>query len=445
MIGVEEFLEGVDRSGLVSRADLAPYRARNVRDDAANLARRLVQQKLLTQYQARKLLAGATRGFFLGGYRILRPLGEGGMGKVYLAAHEADGTQVAIKVLPPRRALEEVNSLARFKREMELSSRCNHPNVARTLTFGNDGDVHFMVLEYIPGMSLFDMVKSEQYGPLRVASASRLFLRILNGLEAAHAAGLIHRDIKPSNVMITPDGDAKILDLGLAKALGEEGGLTRANSILGTLDYASPEQLRDAAGADARSDIYSLGCTLYFALAGEPPFSGGDPINKIFKQRMVDPDPIEKVVKGVPAAFGAVVRKLMAKEPEDRHQTCAEVRSDLERWTDPLFVRSLLGSVPETAHVFHPPPPVLEEEDLRLLSADANPSVISLRDLGEAEPTPAPRRPIPPTPLPAKYRQPPPEESSGFLEDNRWLVHFSLVVLGIGVVAVLAIALFLHS
>jgi len=367
------------------------------------------------------------------------------MGKVYLAAHEADGTQVAIKVLPPRRAQEEANSLARFRREMELSSRCNHPNVARTLTFGNDGDVHFMVLEYIPGMSLFDMVKSERYGPLRVAAASRLFLRILNGLEAAHAAGLVHRDIKPSNIMITPDGDAKILDLGLAKALGEEGGLTRANSILGTLDYASPEQLRDAAGADARSDLYSLGCTLYFALAGQPPFEGGDAINKIFKQRMVDPEPIEKVAKGVPAAFGALVRKLMAKEPADRHQSCAEVRADLERWTDPLFVRSLLGSVPETAHVFHPPPPVLEEEDLRLLSADASPSVISLRDLGEAEPTPAPRRPKPPTPLPAKYRPPRPEGRQALLEDNRWLVHFSMIVLGVGVVAILAIALFLRS
>ncbi|KAJ3050918.1 hypothetical protein HK102_012177, partial [Quaeritorhiza haematococci] len=157
MIGLDEFLECVDRSGLIPRATVQPLCAPNDRDDAAALARRLVQQGLLTQYQARKLLAGATRGFFLGGYRILRPLGEGGMGKVFLAAHEEDGRRVAIKVLPPRRAQEEANSLARFKREMELSMRCDHPNVARTLTFGNDGDVHFMVLEYIPGLSLYDM------------------------------------------------------------------------------------------------------------------------------------------------------------------------------------------------------------------------------------------------------------------------------------------------
>ncbi|WP_337175560.1 serine/threonine-protein kinase [Paludisphaera sp.] len=441
MIGLDEFLECVGRSGLVPPAELASLRASAGRDDATALARRMVQRKLLTQYQAGKLLAGATRGFFLGGYRVLRQLGEGGMGKVYLAAHEEDGRQVAIKVLPPRRAQEQANSLARFKREMELSSRCNHPNVARTLTFGRDGDVHFMVLEYIPGLSLFELVKDESYGPLRVATAAKLFLRIVDGLEAAHAAGLVHRDIKPSNVMITPEGDAKILDLGLAKALGEEGGLTRANTLLGTLDYASPEQLSDATRADARSDLYSLGCTLYFALAGAPPFEGGDAINKIYKQRMDDPEPIEKVAKGVPAAFGAIVRKLMAKEPADRYQSCAELRVDLARWTDPLYVRSLLGPGGEPAHAFHPPPPILEEDDLRLLAADSSPSVISIRDLGEAEPAPAPRRRQPPPPVAARYRPPHGASRPGFFDDSRWLLHFSLLALAIGLVAILAIAL----
>jgi serine/threonine-protein kinase len=444
MIGPDEFLESAGRSGLIPQAELAPLRASAAGEDAVALARRLVQRGLLTQYQAAKLLAGATRGFFLGGYRILRQLGEGGMGKVYLAAHEEDGRQVAIKVLPPRRA-QEANNLARFQREMDLSSRCNHPNVARTLTFGQDGDVHFMVLEYIPGLSLFDLVKDERHGPLRVASAARLFLRIVSGLEAAHAAGLIHRDVKPSNVMITPEGDAKILDLGLARALGDEGGLTRANTLLGTLDYASPEQLSDARRADARSDLYSLGCTLYFALAGAPPFEGGDAINKIYKQRMDDPEPLEKVARGVPAAFAAIVRKLMAKDPADRYQTCAELRVDLERWTDPLYVRSLLGPSGEPTPAFHPPPPILEEDDLRLLAADSSPSVISIRDLGEAEPAPAPRRRRPPPPVAARYRPSRGEPRPGFFDDNRWLIHFSLLMLAVGLVAILAIALFVNS
>ncbi|MDR3618137.1 MAG: serine/threonine-protein kinase [Paludisphaera borealis] len=454
MIGLDDFLACIDRSGLVSREDLNPFRARTVPtspsdpDLAPRVARQLVQQGLLTQYQARKLLAGATRGFFLGGYRILRPLGEGGMGKVYLAAHEGDDQKVAIKVLPPKRALEEANSLHRFRREMELSMRCNHPNVARTLSVGNDGDVYFMVLEYIPGMSLFDMVKSEQYGPLRVATAARLFLKVLSGLGAAHRAGLIHRDIKPSNIMITPDGDAKVLDLGLAKALGEEGGLTRANAVLGTLDYASPEQLSDASRADVRSDLYSVGCTLYFVLAGKPPFEGGDAINKIYKQRMEDPEPIERVARGVPAAFGAIIRKLMAKNPAERYANCTELQGDLVPWTDPQRVRAILGADADSAHSFHPPPPILAEDDLRLLGpdSDSGPSLLSLRDLGDAEPSAAPLHRSPPPPLAAKLKLLPRQALDPTpAGDSRWLIHFSLIALAVGLVAILAIAVFLNS
>ena len=278
MLPLDDFTANVAKSGLVSpdvvaliRAQLAPAPA----DDASlRLARQLIGGGWLTTYQAKKLLAGATRGFFLGGYRLLRLLGEGGMGKVYLAVGN-DRQNVAIKVLPPRKALEEENVLQRFRREMELSQRCFHPNLVRTLSVGNDGDVHYMVMEYIPGKSLYDLVKSERAGPLRVPDAARLFLKLVDGLEAAHHSGLIHRDIKPSNIMITPDGDVKLLDMGLARALNDETGLTRANTVLGTLDYASPEQLRDASKADVRSDLYSVGCTLYFALAGRGAVRGG--------------------------------------------------------------------------------------------------------------------------------------------------------------------------
>ena len=138
------------------------------------------------------------------------------------------------------------------------------------------------------------MVRSERYGPLRVSDAARLFLKVLDGLDAAHQAGLVHRDIKPSNIMIMPDGNAKILDLGLARAMGEEQGIARANTVLGTLD-ASPEQLSDASRADVRGDLYSVGCTLYFTVSGRPPFEGGDVINKLFRQRLDDPEPLENI------------------------------------------------------------------------------------------------------------------------------------------------------
>src|SRR5579883_509697 len=361
---LEEFAADVIRSGLVPADVVARLQAElppgPPGQDAVPLARRLIQDRLLTPFQARKLLNGKIKGLILGGYRLLRPLGEGGMGKVYLAAND-QGDQVAIKVLPPRKAIEDENSLARFRREMELSRRCTHPNLARTLAVGREEDVHFMVMEYIPGASLYDLVRSPAAGPLRVPDAARLFLKLVDGLDAAHRAGLVHRDLKPSNVMITPDGDVKLLDLGLARALDDEKGITRANTVLGTLDYASPEQLRDATKADRRSDLYSLGCTLYFALAGRAPFEGGDMINKIFKQRMEDPPPLETVARGVPAAFAALVRKLMSKKPQERYQDCGELRADLLRWTDPARVHAILGAEADAARSFRPPPPLLDE------------------------------------------------------------------------------------
>jgi serine/threonine-protein kinase len=451
---LDEFVANVARTGLVSPNDLASARSvlqnGSASDAAARLARQLVKQELLTAYQARKILAGATLGFFLGGYRILRPLGAGGMGKVFLAAHETDGQHVAIKVLPPKKAAEETQALRRFRREMELSQRVQHPNLARTLGVGQEGDVHFMIMEYIPGESLYEAVKGEGGGPLRVPDTARFFLKVLDGLEAAHESGLIHRDIKPSNIMITPEGDARILDLGLARALGEESPLTRPNVVIGTLDYASPEQLGDAARADRRSDLYSIGCTLYFTLSGRAPFEGGDVVNKIFKQRMDDPEPLERVARGVPAAFAAIVRKLMAKDPNDRYQTAAELRIDLARWTDPEKVRAILGAEAEAARAFRPPPPVLADEDLRLLDDDGStPSTFSLRDLGDAEPAAAPMHKKPPKPVPALVLLPGEEpESPAPLprrddqrDDLRWLFHFIAIVIFLGVLAILAITL----
>ena len=167
MLPLDDFTAHVATSGLVTPEVMAQLRDQLDPDPASDasvrLARRMIQSGLLTTYQAKKLLAGATRGFFLGGYRLMRPIGEGGMGKVYLAVSERN-EQVAIKVLPPRKAVEEENSLRRFRREMQLSQRCSHPNLARTLSVGNDGDVHFMVMEYIPGKSPYELVKSEGAG-----------------------------------------------------------------------------------------------------------------------------------------------------------------------------------------------------------------------------------------------------------------------------------------
>jgi serine/threonine protein kinase len=313
-------------------------------------------------------------------------------------------------------------------------------------------------MEYIAGESLYQTVKGngqgERRGPLRVPDTARFFLKVLDGLAAAHDGGLIHRDIKPSNIMVTPEGEAKILDLGLARALGgdERQQLTRKDVIIGTLDYASPEQLGDAASADRRSDLYSIGCTLYFTLSGRAPFEGGDIVNKIFKQRMDDPEPLERVARGVPTAFAAIVRKLMAKDPDDRYQTCAELRHDLARWTDPARVRAILGAEADAARAFKPPSPVLEDDDLRIVADDdgSSPVSFSIRDLGEAEPAAAPMHKAPPTPVPAVLVGHGDRRSSSTLpsyssqsspHDDRWLIHFIAIAVMLGVLAILAITL----
>ncbi|MDB5349733.1 MAG: serine/threonine protein kinase [Planctomycetota bacterium] len=452
MTRIDDFAEDVVKSGLVSQATLDRVRAASAKpeteDEPTALAKRLVEEKFLTNYQAKKLLGGMTKGFFLGGHRILRRLGQGGMGKVYLAVSEPDGFKVAIKVLPPKLASEGGQPLKRFRREMDLSQRVKHHNLARTIDVGEADGVYFMIMEYVPGDSLYNVVKAG--GPFRVPDAARYFLQVLDGLNAAHDGGLIHRDIKPSNLMITPEGAAKILDLGLARASDEESALTRPNSVIGTLDYASPEQLSNASSADRRSDLYSLGCTLYFTLAGRAPFEGGDVINKIFKQRMEDPPPLEKITRGVPAAFAAIVKKLMAKEPNERYQTGADLQADLARWTDPKVVRSILGAEADAAMVFRPPPPELEDDDLRLLSEEKAGSVpgILLRDLGEAEPGAAPGRRVVPPARPAVLVETPSRSAEidrspgggSWREDSSWLMPFIVVVCMLGALAIVLIA-----
>jgi serine/threonine protein kinase len=451
---LEEFVNNAIRSGLLVPEDLAQVRngfeLEPARDAAPRLAQRLIERGKLTPYQARQILAGVTKGFLLGDYTILRRLGAGGMGKVFLAVRRSDGKRYAIKVLPPRRAMEEERALARFRKETELSRRVNHPNITRTVEVGVHDGVHFMVMDYVPGDSLFNVIRGRHGGPWRVPDAARYFMKVLDGLAAAHAVGLVHRDIKPSNLMVTPDGDARILDLGLARALedSEPGRLTDPNVLIGTLDYASPEQLSDAASADARSDLYGLGCTIYFALSGRAPFEGGDPINKVFRHRLEEAKPLDRVARGVPSAFAAIVRKLMRKDPKDRYQSCAEVKADLARWLDADVVKAIVGADAESARAFRPPPPELDDEDLRFIDPRKGHSSATsiLRELGNPEPAPAP------FPKPAPAARPalivdasaepgllPPRLDEPFEDSNVWLVK---LVAGLCVLAAVAAVLF---
>ncbi len=352
---LDQFVADVVRSGLVPADAIAPHLAETPREDdekaARSLAERLSAAGLLTNYQARKLLSGATRGFFLGDYRILDQLGQGGTSKVFLASHKTTEGKFAVKVLPPQTANERQHLLHRFKREMELSRRIDHPNVARTIEIGAAQGACYIVMEHIEGENLYDVVKKKSGRPLSPREAAVLFIKAGEGLKAIHKAGLVHRDVKPSNIIITPKGDPIILDLGLSIAPADE--IKPEDSdpegLIGTADYISPEQADAPGSVDLRSDLYSLGCTLYFALAGRPPFNGGGVLNKVYKHRLEEPVPIEKIAKNVPEDLAAVVKKLMAKDREKRHQSTTALQKDLKR-----FLTAQIASSPSQAKQSEP-------------------------------------------------------------------------------------------
>lgn len=337
-VAAEGFLRSVLRSGLLDREQLASA-LRGLRKESLNdpqeVANHLVQAGKLSPFQAHKLLRGATLGLKLGPYHILAPVGKGGMGAVYLALDTRSGTHRAVKVLPPKRARAEDRYLARFQREMELSRKVSHPHIAQTHEAGVFQGVYYLAMEYIPGRSLFRLVTSE--GPLDVRRAARLFAEVAAALEHAHGLGLIHRDLKPSNIMVTPNDHAKILDFGLALMEGEVSGEVEViggrGYVVGSVDYMAPEQTHDATQVDPRSDLYAMGCCLYFALTGRPPFPGGKTRDKVNAHRSQEPESVQARNAWIPDGFAQLVHKLMAKKPEERFASAAAARAALLAWS----------------------------------------------------------------------------------------------------------------
>jgi serine/threonine protein kinase len=334
---VTSFLKAVLRSGLLTREQLkAAVRElpSGQRDDPDALADHLIRLGQLSRFQADKLLKGMARGLVLGPFHVLAPIGQGGMGTVYLALDTRSGERLALKVLPPKRAREEERLLARFRREMELSRRVAHEHIAWTYEVGVHRNVYYIAMEFIPGKSLSRVVSEE--GPLPVRRAARLFAEVCLALEHAHGQGLVHRDLKPSNIMVTPNNHAKLLDLGLALVQGEAGAdrevVGGVGYVVGSMDWIAPEQTENAAAVDARSDLYGLGCTLYQALAGRPPFPGGTSREKIQRHRNEEPPRLESLNPAVPPTFADIVHKMMAKSPGQRFQSAAAVRQLLLPW-----------------------------------------------------------------------------------------------------------------
>jgi len=282
------------------------------------LARQAVQAEMLTFWQAQQLLAGKSTGFKIDRYLLLDLIGQGGMGRVYLARDTRLDRRVALKILAAER-LSNPRSVARFQREARLGAKLQHENLVRIYDYGVSSGKYFLVMEYIEGKTIAALI-SEQ-GPMPPATAVRLTRQVALGLEHAHRKGMIHRDVNPYNILVTHDGTAKLADLGLAIALAEEERVTRDGATVGTFDYVAPEQARASRTADGRSDIYSLGCTIYHMCAGQVPFPSPNLAEKLLAHQTTEPTPLCRMVLGLPAGLSEIVERMMKKLPDERYAT----------------------------------------------------------------------------------------------------------------------------
>jgi serine/threonine-protein kinase len=291
---------------------------------ASDTATRLIQAGILTPFQARLILQGKYKGFKLGPYLILNQIGAGGMGTVFLAEHAGLRRRVALKVLPPKQALDPAN-VERFYQEARAAGALDHPNIVHAYDVACDRGTHFLVLEYIDGETLDR--KLAVTGRLPVGEAVCYAVQAAAGLQHAHEKGVAHRDIKPANLLLGRDGLVKILDLGLAQFFEDSGTRlgtgTSSGAVMGTTDYIAPEQLLGAE-TDHRSDIYNLGATLYHLLTGEPPFTGSTAA-KIIAHHLSTVTPAHELCPEVPEELSAILEIMLAKNPADRYQTAAEV------------------------------------------------------------------------------------------------------------------------
>jgi serine/threonine protein kinase len=326
------FLAAAAKSGLVSEDLLDSLSRSPIPPD--DLAASLVASDVLSQFQADKLLAGLWQGLVLGPYRVLAPVGRGGMGVVYLASKGESnaGPRFALKILPPPVARAEPQRLERFRREIRLGTALPpHPAVAKTVEGGEINGVHFLAMEFVPGPTLRKRI--HRRGPLTPERAATLAFDLAAGLGHLHTATLIHRDLKPANVILSPTG-AKLLDLGFAVERGEpvsaDPRVTGGNGyVLGTHDYIAPEQIRAGPAVTPASDFYALGGTLFFALTGTPPYPGGSSKQKLRWHQSSEPPDVRTINPAVPEGLATLVSELLRKDPAERPASAGTVRDRL--------------------------------------------------------------------------------------------------------------------
>jgi serine/threonine protein kinase len=360
----DEFIDLVRKSGVLDDDRISTFAKVVTANGHVNqpraVAQRMVNDGLLTKFQATQLLQGKFRRFVINGkYRLLEPIGAGGMGQVYLCFHIYMHRFVAVKVLPIDK-LKDPSMLDRFYREARAAAALDHLNIVRAYDIDREetpaGTLHYLVMEFVDGASLHEIVARK--GPLGPERAAHYAKQAAAGLQHAHEAGLVHRDIKPGNLLLDRNGTVKVLDLGLARFFqqGKDNVTERydeKSAILGTADYLAPEQARGDV-VDIRADIYSLGATLYFMLAGKAPFEEGSITQKLLWAQTKPPRPVRELRPDVPVELETILQKMMAKDHKERYSTPQEVADALSRWTSTPI-----------------PPPVPEEMPRRSPAASA--------------------------------------------------------------------------
>ncbi len=342
---LDAFLENLHRSRALTAEQWDKFNRQLAGRDLKpeRLAEELVKKGWLSKFQADEVLAGRAAGLVLGSYVLLDRLGSGGMGEVYLARHQMMKRTVALKVL---RSGGGGQAILRFHKEIEAAAALSHPHIVTAHDAGRVGDGFFFAMEHLRGANLQAVVRRQ--GALPVASACSLVRQAALGLQHAFEKGLVHRDVKPANIFVQEGGlTAKVLDLGLVRASGAEPGgraLTQLGGVVGTPDYMAPEQVVNSSAVDTRADVYALGCTLYFALSGKPPFPGGSLAEKMDRHLREEPAAIRGLRPEVPEGLAAVLRRAIAKKPEARYQTPGELARALEPFCAGAVVVDVSGS-----------------------------------------------------------------------------------------------------
>jgi serine/threonine protein kinase len=458
----EWFVWDLRRSNLIDRGQLdqivGEFLNKNSGAEPPALADYLVKQEILTRFQADRLLQGKTQGFVLGPFTLMDSLGTGSMGTVYKALSKTDNGWYAVKVLP-RRSMWNVRIARRKVRAFEA---CQHPAVVPFVDVGTSGGMHYLAWPMVEGETLDKLVQRQ--GKLSPGQSASYVAQAAEGMEVCHQQGLFHGLLKPSNLMISPEGDVRILDLGIGSLLAETEGeslvdtMSTANSVSSGLDCASPESIMDPTNLNPGGDQYSLGCVLYFCLSGRYPFPDGTAVEKMMAHQHKQPTPVRELNPEIPDDLVAIVERLMQKTPEARYASIHEVVEALRPFADAMPQRSAVRpALPRPAAQAPPqpqrqwsspastPPPPPAARPVSAASRATMPA-LGLPNRHSLQDGPTPLAPLAPRQMPASERRsapliparpsaaPPPPSSSRSWEEK-------LGPIGITVCAVAACAL----